>query len=142
MSRSDSSQSKKKIIRPISDSKYNAHTEPIFKKLKLLNLDDMMKHNTLKFYYKLKNHKVPVYFENYELYTQEQIHMRNTRFNHLIPTNITRTNIQQKCLRNYLPQFINSTPQTVLEKVFTHSYAGVFTQKINILKFIQLNVES
>ena len=44
----------KKIIRIICSSKYNAHTEPLFKKMGLLNIKDMMKHNTLKFYYKLK----------------------------------------------------------------------------------------
>ncbi len=42
----------KKIIRILSRSKYNAHTEPIFKELKLLKLEDILKLQELKLYYK------------------------------------------------------------------------------------------
>ena len=114
----------KKIIRIICSSKYNAHTEPLFKTLKLLKLTDMMKLNTLKFYYKLKDGKVPAYFENYQVLTQQDIHDRNTRFNYIINRNITRTALQQKCLRNNLPLILSNTPSNILDKVSTHSYRG------------------
>ncbi len=42
----------KKAIRIITLSKYNAHTEPLFKRLKLLKLIDLLHLNELKFYYK------------------------------------------------------------------------------------------
>ncbi len=51
----------KKIVRITSLSKYNAHTEPIFKSLKLLKLTDILKLQELKFYYKYKNNKLPWY---------------------------------------------------------------------------------
>ncbi len=38
----------KKIIRILSRSKYNEHTEPIFKELKLHKLEDILKHKKLK----------------------------------------------------------------------------------------------
>ena len=114
----------KKIIRIICSSKYNAHTEPLFKTLKLLKLTDMMKLNTLKFYYKLKDGKVPAYFESYKVLSQVDIHNRNTRFNNVINRNITRTVLQQKCLRNSLPVVLSSTPTNILDKVSTHSYNG------------------
>ena len=114
----------KKIIRVITSSKYNAHTEPLFKKLNLLKLKDMMKHNTLKFYYKLKKNKVPSYFESYQTTTQREIHGRDTRYNQLIATNVTRTVLQEKCLRNYLSGVINSTSSSILDKITTHSYQG------------------
>ena len=115
----------KKIIRIISSSKkYNAHTEPLFKKLGLLKIEDMMKHNILKFYYKLKKNKVPAYFENYQVSNLEDIHELDTRFNQLFPANATRTHIQDKCLRNYLPEILNDTPIIILEKASTHSYKG------------------
>ena len=41
----------KRIIRIITCSKYNAHTSPLFKSLRILTLDDMLRLNTLKFYY-------------------------------------------------------------------------------------------
>ena len=114
----------KKILRIISSSNYNAHTEPLFKNLKLLKLTDLMKINTLKFYYKLKNQKIPVYFKNYQVLSQEEIHGRDTRFNNLIPRNVTRTVIQQNCLRQYLPVILNSTNPNILSKITTHSYNG------------------
>ena len=103
----------KKIIRIISCSKYNAHTEPIFKSLGLLKLSDMLKHNVLKFYWKLKNEKVPIYYKDFKILTQESIHGRDTRYNYLIPLNITRIGLQQKCLRNYQPEIINSTDDMI-----------------------------
>ncbi len=52
------------VIRIINLSKYNAHTEPIFKKtLKLLKIEDILKLNEIKFYFKLVNKKLPVYFQ-------------------------------------------------------------------------------
>ncbi len=44
--------------------KYNGHTEPIFKKLKLIKIEDILKLNEIKFYYKLENKKLPAYFFN------------------------------------------------------------------------------
>ena len=44
----------KRIIRNICNQKYNAHTEPLFKKLNLLKVEDILDLYTLKFYYKLK----------------------------------------------------------------------------------------
>ena len=114
----------KKIIRIICSSGYNAHTEPLFKTLKLLKLTDMMKLKTLKFYYKVKKNKAPVYFESYKILSQEDIHDRDTRFNHLININVTRIPLQQKCLRNYLPSALKSTPPNILDKMSTHSYKG------------------
>ena len=106
----------KKIIRIISSSSYNAHTEPLFKKMKLLKLNELMKLNTLKFFYKLKNHKVPVFFEDYQVLSQGDILGRDTRYNTLISSNVTRTYTQQKCLRNYLPKILNITYPAILEK--------------------------
>ncbi len=50
---------KKKIVRITSLSKYNTHTKPIFKSVKLLKLTDILKLQDLKIYYKYKNNKLP-----------------------------------------------------------------------------------
>ncbi len=52
----------KRVIRIINLSKYNHHTELIFKKLKLLKIEDILKLNEFKFYYKLENKKLPAHF--------------------------------------------------------------------------------
>ena len=114
----------KKIIRIITCSKYNAHTEPLFKRLELLKLTDMITLNTLKFYWKLNKDKVPDYFVSYKPQTREALHGRDTRNNQLISRNNIRIATQEKCLRNYLPEVLNSTKDKILEKVHTHSYDG------------------
>ena len=43
----------KRAIRIITCSRYNAHSEPLFKELKLLKVEDILKLQQLKFYYKL-----------------------------------------------------------------------------------------
>ena len=104
----------KKIIRTILCSRYNAHTEPLFKTHCLLKIEDLFKLNVLKFYYKFVHGKVPDYFGAFSIISLVEIHGRHTRFNHLVPRNVTRLQTTQKCLRHYLPYV----------KVTTHSYQG------------------
>ena len=52
----------KKAIRAICNSKYNAHTEPLMKNLKILKLEDMFKINMLKWYYRFKKQQLPDFF--------------------------------------------------------------------------------
>ena len=54
----------KKAIRIITNRKYNDHTEPIFKSLNLLKLNDIFKLSVLKFYYNYCNDLLPKYFKN------------------------------------------------------------------------------
>ena len=63
----------RKAVRSITLNKYNAHTEPIFKTLKLLKIKDIFKCQALKFCYKLLNGNRPVYFSHVN------IHCYNTR---------------------------------------------------------------
>jgi hypothetical protein len=124
----------KRVIRTISLSKYNDHTEPIFKNLKLLQVKDILKVNEIKFYYKLENEKLPAYFLNKDplnknikhctpfcLKLNNEIHTHKTRSSNKL--HITRTNhsFAQKCLRQNLPLTINETPTCILNRIKTHS---------------------
>ncbi len=68
----------KKIVRFLSLSKYNAHTEPIFKILKLLKLNDILKLQEYKFYFKFKNNKLPHYLQNLPLNGYINAHSHTT----------------------------------------------------------------
>ena len=114
----------KKIIRNICCEKFNAHTEPLLKKLKLLKIGDLRVLNTLKFYYKFKKETVPEYFKSFKIQTQDEKHGRNTRYKSMISTNFTRLKLSDKCLRNNLPVVLNTTPQLALDKTQTHSFNG------------------
>ena len=54
----------KRSVRVISSSKYNAHTDPLFKKLRLIKLADLFTLNVLKMYYKFKHACLPSHVEN------------------------------------------------------------------------------
>ncbi len=55
----------KRIVRILSLSKYNAHTEPIFKTLKLPKVIDILNLQELKFYYK---YEITYYHIIYKIY--------------------------------------------------------------------------
>ncbi len=109
-------------------SKYNAHTEPLFKKLKLLKLTDLLKLNELKFYYKYVNDKLPEYFnkanDDFNLITNNDVHEHNTRQRNRL--HIIRTNHKyaEKCIRHSIPHTINNTPDIIKNKINTHSLQG------------------
>ena len=47
----------------ISCSKYHAHTEPLFKSLNLLKVEDIFKIKILKFYYKYSQKNITALFQ-------------------------------------------------------------------------------
>ena len=54
----------KRAIRVVTCSKFNAHTEPLFKSLNLLKLEDMLYVSVLKLYYRLCHWNLPAYVTN------------------------------------------------------------------------------
>lgn len=112
----------KRAIRVIACARYNAHTEPIFKYFKTLKIKNIFELNILKFYYKLSNCSLPVYFSAFKPEMSNERHSYNTRLQNYIPGNVTRTRFAQNCLRNKLPALINSTENRVLSKLSTHSF--------------------
>ncbi len=125
----------KKAIRIISISKYNAHSEPLFKQLNLLKIEDILRLNELKFYYKYENGLLPDYFKKtkeqdtntdsngtyFILKQNNQVHKHNTR--HKDKLHISKTNhiFATKCLRHSISQTRNTTPNDILNKIYTHS---------------------
>ena len=55
-------QLQKRAIRVITLSKYLAHTEPLFKNLNILKVEDIFRLQQLKFYYRFINVTLPDYF--------------------------------------------------------------------------------
>jgi hypothetical protein len=121
----------KKAIRIISISKYNAHTEPIFKALKLLKVNDILRVQQLKFYYKFKNNKLPHNLQLFPINHNTDFHNYTTRAQHHIHPVRTRHEYAKKCIRYHLPKVINDTPAIILDKIDTHSLKGF----ANYIKF-------
>lgn len=114
----------KKAIRILSLSKYNAHTEPLFKELKLLKVKDILKLQELKFYYKYRNNKLPYYLQNMPFNYNIDTHSYATRIRLNIHHPRAKHEYAKQCIRYDLPMVINSTPLIILEKIDTHSLQG------------------
>jgi len=116
----------KKAVRIITSSKYNAHTEPIFKSLDLLKLSDLCVLRELKFCYKLEHGLLPFYFTT--IFTRSRdIHQHGTRHvnNFQIPNirhEFARNSVRYKIARTY-----NDCPVIIKQKILTHSFQGFCT---------------
>ena len=68
----------KRALRIMTNSRYHAHTEPLFKQLHLLKVKDIFDVQCLKFWYKFVNNELPNYFRNIFTYNHE-LHDFETR---------------------------------------------------------------
>ena len=114
----------KRFARIISSSKYNAHSEPLFKVLDILKIEHLFSQNCLKFVYKFKNSQLPKYFLSLQCVPRSSIHDHDTRNASQIDTVYTRTHMAAKCIRSQLPLVLNDTPEVILNKINTHSIQG------------------
>ena len=113
---------RKKAVRIITNSNYLAHSEPIFKTLNLLKLEDILKVNILKFYYQHENKNLPIYFQNIEYNPSISSHHYNTRKNEYVY--YVKHEFAKKSLKYTIPKLINETPTFIKDKVHTHSLIG------------------
>ena len=63
---------KKRALRIMTNSGYNAHTEPLFKQLYLLKVKDIFDVQCMKFWYKFVNKKLPNYFRDMFIWLTER----------------------------------------------------------------------
>ena len=69
----------KRFVRIISSSKYNAHSEPLFKALDILKIEHLLSQSCLKFVYKFKKHELPKYFLSLQCVPRSSVHDHDTR---------------------------------------------------------------
>ena len=113
----------KKVVRVICRAKYNAHTDPLFKKLKLLKMQNIIELKALKFFFKYSNNQLPDYFRTFFCSSPptHSYYTRN-RDNPLLP--IPKRTRSEKSIRYFIPQLLDKLPMCIKEKISTHSYSG------------------
>ncbi len=114
-----------KSVRIISLSKYNAHTELIFKQLKLLKIRDIYILNELKFYHKYINNNLPHYFQMLPLNPNNEIHNHNTCYSDNLHIRRANHKFAQMCIRHNAPILINNSDQSIKD---THTQFTRFCQ--------------
>ena len=103
-------------VRAITSSKYNSHSTPIFKKLKILRIHELYKLNILKFFFKYKKNMLPAYFQGMfqEVFLS---HNHDTRHkNDPVPSK-WKSIAAKNSIRYALPTAIYITPKEILEKI-------------------------
>ena len=113
-------------VRAITNSKYNAHTDPIFRSHSLLKVTDIYKLNALKFYYKYKNGTLPVYLLNILEHTYST-HDHHTRQRNIPRPFHPNTASAKKAIRYAIPNILRHTPTSITDTVSTHSLQGYST---------------
>jgi hypothetical protein len=111
----------KKAVRIVITSKYNAHTEPIFKELKLLKVKDILKLQELKFYYKFKNKRLPFYLQSLPFINNATLHDHSTRIRDEIHTHRPEHEYARNSIRYDIPILVNNTVPQIIDKIETHS---------------------
>ena len=114
----------KKAIRIISNVGYRDHTEPQFKKLNILKLEDIFKTTLLKFYFNYCHKSLPSYFNCLELTPRFEMHDYNVRSRKKLHITKVRTKMAESSIRYILPRLINETATLILDKILTHSFQG------------------
>ena len=126
----------KRAIRTITNSNYIAHTEPLFKQLGLLKMQDMFYMKILKFLHKLYSHSLPHYFVRYVDVTQQRDIEYNLR-PHALPLPPIKHVYAESCLSYQIVMLLNSTDPLIITKLIgqTHSFKGF--HKYVLLKFLE-----
>ena len=109
----------KRGIRIMTNDKYNAHTDPLFKNLKLLKNKDIFDVQCIKICYSFVNNNVLTYFTPVFRYNRE-LHDIQTRSHELLHLYPVRTSNSHNALRRRIPELCKY-PAAVLKKARTHS---------------------
>ncbi len=110
----------KRALRIVTLSEYNAHTEPIFKTLGILNITDMHNMALLKFYYKVTENQLPLYFKGFDAKPSRELVPYQLRHN-LLRTDQTIKQFAKYSVKHKMVDLVN---------VYIHN----FPQLINMIK--------
>jgi hypothetical protein len=108
----------KKAIRAIMKVKYNSHTEPIFKKLKILKIHDLFSLNCCKLYFKSKTGILKSYFSDV-LHPNHAIHTHYTRQHNNAHQHNISMSIEQQSINYKISTAWNQLPPSL--KVQSHN---------------------
>ena len=115
----------KRAIRSITNSPYNAHTDPLFKILKTLKIEDIYLTSKVKFYYKHVNEKLPSSFSELTFDTGTDRHDHRTRKRDKLVLSNPRHKFARASIHYSIPETINNLSSDITSKITTHSIKGL-----------------
>ena len=107
---------KKKAVRLITLAKFNALSEPIFKSLNLLKVQDIFEMCQMEFYHNNLNKKLHHFLNQISFQNNNQIHRYETRINSQFHLPKIKYSFAKLCIRYSLPSILNNALTCVTEK--------------------------
>ena len=111
----------KRVVRIMSRSAFDAHTDSLFKNLKILNLESIYKLQIGKFMYQYRSGLLPYSFNDMFLVTRE-VHSYGTRSSEHFYLPQCRTNIRKFSISFQGPKFFNSLSFEIRNATSTASF--------------------
>ena len=114
----------KQSIRIITNSNFFAHTEGLFRRMKILKIEDMFDLKQLIFYKKFLHGLLPVSLQSLlesQIYNHRQCH--SSFF--LKPAVKTKTEVAKLCIRHSIPEFINQFNFEFISRLRDNSISSV-----------------
>ena len=104
----------KRVIRTISKSTFDSHSDPIFKELELLKLSDIRQLEVGKLMFSLNHSFLPSKFKNY-FSLNKQVHSYATRYANDFHFPFCRTNLRKFSVSFQGPTYYNSIENDIKE---------------------------
>ena len=119
----------KRLIRIITSSPYRAHTSPLYKKLCLLNLNNIHEYVTATFMYNFKNGNLPnIFLSMFE--SNAVYHQHETRQRHDFHLPMCKTHHTKSTTRYYGAKICNSIPDNIRNCNTVSSFKYLFKNLI------------
>lgn len=118
----------KKAIRIINKAKYNSHTDPLFKKLNLLKIEDIYKMHCIKIFSNSRQGILPSYLTE-QLLTNESFHNYNTRQITNIHNLPIKTKLEEQTLNMKISKVWNSLPEDIKTQALSRSSTAYIKRK-------------
>ena len=109
-----------KAIRIICKTKYNAHTDPLFRKLKILKVQDLCALHDLKFCYQFKNKNLPKYFLDEMLQRNTHIFNLSERHGNTYRLPAVGHEFARDCISYKYPKIYNAMDEDLKSKILSH----------------------
>ena len=117
----------KRAVRLMLNAKYNSHTEPIFKELKLLKISDLYSAQEFRLVFKLRRKLLPKYFLNKSYLRHSDRHDHDTRNAQNFELLRSKHQFTSNSICYRVPEIMNDRNNSysdILNKIDTHSLSG------------------
>jgi hypothetical protein len=129
----------KRAVRIITKSRYNAHTNGLFKQLNVLKVEDLCALHDYKFCYKMYNEILPEYFlvDMMNRLNENSNHDHYTRQSNDIRLPAVRHEFARYSISYRYPSILNNMPSNFKEKFSTHSLSGfkIYFKRLRIASY-------